>query len=121
MTPGRDRSCGRVVAVWTAAVVVLWLLGGAVAGAVGAGLAGWHLTRPPAPRVVLRAAIGTLGLVPVAWVLGNASRLGTLSPDVVTANPWPGALATAGVTLLVVGTLLDDRTPPATRQDAGPA
>jgi hypothetical protein len=100
------------VAGWLAVVVAAWILGGLVPGLVALLLATWHLVRPPAPRVVIGLAAAVLALVPAAWLLGNADRLGQASPLVVLGNPAPGTLAAVGVLLLVIGVHRDTaRTP----------
>jgi hypothetical protein len=78
------------------------LLGGLVAvlavAAVYAGLAARRL-----PLV----ALGLLGCTAVSWLVGNASRWGTVSFDLVTENRWPGWFGVAAVVVLVVGVVLD--------------
>jgi arabinofuranan 3-O-arabinosyltransferase len=77
---------------------------------VGAGVAAWHLARPPAPRTLLRLSVLAMGLAPLAWVLGNLSRWGEISPQLVLANPAPSVLVVLSLVLLVVGSWRDVET-----------
>jgi hypothetical protein len=108
-TAGAGRRRLRVAGGWAVVTLVLALAGGALPGALGVALGVWHVVRPPAARTLLIGALAALALAPVAWVVGNAGRLGEVSPRLVTDNPWPGGLAAVGVTLLVAGTVLDER------------
>jgi MFS family permease len=108
--PDRSRRF-RVVAGWAAVAVAAAVLGGWIPGIVAVALAGWHLVRPPRPRIVLGLAAAVLALVPAAWLLGNADRLGLASPLVVLANRTPGTLAAVGLLLLVVGVYRDTARP----------
>jgi hypothetical protein len=92
---------------WGVLVAGAYLLAGVSVGVVAAGLAGWHLWRPPRPAVLLVAAITALAVVPVVWIAGNGDRLGAASAQLVTGNPWPGRLAAVGLLLLVVGVARD--------------
>jgi hypothetical protein len=70
-------------------------------------------------RLQLAGAV-LMAVVPVVWLSSNWSRLGSLSPQLVTLAPWPGRLAGAALTLVAFGLLLelvgiDDKEGPATR------
>ena len=103
--PGRP-----FVLVALAVLAAVWLAGGALGLAVAlvavAGLLlGVH------PRAVLAVGVVLMALTPLAWVLGNRSRIGDLGFDLVTANPAPNRFAVAALTLLVVGVFLDEPAP----------
>ena len=74
----------------------------------GLAVAAWCLWRNPVPRTLLRASAVTMALAPVAWVVGNLTRWGVVSPQLVLANPAPSVLVVAGLVLLVVGSWQDD-------------
>ena len=46
-------------------------------------------------------------LAPLAWVLGNLSRWGEVSPQLVLANPAPSVLVVLSLVLVVVGSWRD--------------
>jgi len=59
------------------------------------------------PRVVLACALGVVLLLPFAWLIGNAGRLGRASFDLVAKVPVVGAGGLVALTLLCVGVALD--------------
>jgi hypothetical protein len=59
-----------------------------------------------ARRLVLGSLCG-VGLVAVSWLAGNAGRLGEVTFDLVTENPWPHRFAVLTVVLLMCGVFLD--------------
>jgi arabinofuranan 3-O-arabinosyltransferase len=73
----------------------------------GAGVALWSVIRAPAPRTLLRLSLVAMVLAPVAWVVGNLSRWGEVSPQLVLANPAPSVLVVLSLVLLVVGSWRD--------------
>ncbi len=73
----------------------------------GAGVALWSVTRDPAPRTLLRLSVVTMVLAPVAWVLGNLTRWGEVSPQLVLANPAPSVLVVLSLVLVIVGSWRD--------------
>ncbi len=73
----------------------------------GAGVALWSVTGAPAPRTLLRLSVVAMVLAPVAWVLGNLSRWGEVSPQLVLANPAPSVLVVLSLVLVVVGAWRD--------------
>jgi arabinofuranan 3-O-arabinosyltransferase len=94
-------------AAWAAVPMLLWVLLGPVGLVGGALLAGWHLYRPPAPATLLRAAAGTLGAVPLAWLAQGLPSIGEVNVGIVTARLVPHHLAAAGLVLLVAGVARD--------------
>jgi arabinofuranan 3-O-arabinosyltransferase len=105
----------RVWGGWFALVLgcgVFAALPGLVAGAA---VALWCLLRPPAPRTLLRLSVVAMALAPVAWVLGNISRWGEISPQLVLENPAPSVLVVLSLVLVVVGSWRD------ADPDGGPA
>jgi hypothetical protein len=102
----------RAVAGWVVAVAAAAAFGGPVPAAVAAGLAAWHLVRPPRARTLTVAAAAVFAVVPVMWILGNGDRLGLASPQVVLGNRLPGTLASVALLLLVVGVLRDTASTP---------
>jgi hypothetical protein len=101
------------LARWAVLLVACGLVGGWWLAAAAAALAAWHLVAAPPPRHVLLAAVLLLAAVPIVWVLGNAGRLSTVSPELVTGNPWPHRAAGTALLLLLVGVVRDVRTEPA--------
>ena len=88
-------------------VVVAWLFGGTLALLVGVvGVAG--LLLGVRAESVVMTGLAVMVLTPVAWLVGNRSRLDTLGFDLVTANPAPQWFAVAALTLLLVGVFLDE-------------
>ncbi len=112
-TPGaartRSRSWRWDVGGWVAVVLLAWLLGGLVVGAAAVALAAVHAWRPVAPRRLLLLAVLLLVLTPAAFLVGNRSRWGDVSPRLVLDNPWPGWLAGCALMLLCVGVWRQDR------------
>lgn len=92
---------------WLATPVLLWVLLGPVGAVGGALLAGWHLYRPPAPAILLRASAVVLGAVPLAWLAQGLPSIDEVSVRIVTARLVPHYLAAAGLVLLVVGVARD--------------
>jgi arabinofuranan 3-O-arabinosyltransferase len=90
-------------AAWAASPILLWMLLGWVGAAAGAALAVWHLTRPPAPRTLLRGAVTMLTLVPLAWLIQGLPDATSISSAIVTSRLVPHYLAAGGLVLLVVG------------------
>jgi MFS family permease len=99
----------RQVAGWAAGVAGVWAVAGPVIGVAWCAVAAWHLLRPPPPRLLIGVSAWLLGLVPVLWVAGNASRLGQVSTQLVLENPAPGPVAAAALALLVTGVCRDVR------------
>ena len=101
---------------WTVATlgtVWLWLtLGprGALAGAVFGLLVG---TRLLSAVTVTWLGITMLCAVPLAWIIGNTSVWGLVSPTLVLGNPLPAWLALGGLTIVTMGIALHawDRRP----------
>lgn len=94
--------------ILTAVALVLasWFIGdllGAAAAliAIGAVYAGF-----PARRLPL-VGLALLLVAALAWLVGNATRWGIVSFDLVTQNPWPGRFGLAAVVMLLVGVALD--------------
>jgi hypothetical protein len=102
---------------WFAVAVAAWVFGGPTAGVAAVVLAGWHLARPPGPRVLLGLAVVAFGLVPAAWLVGNLDRLGLASPRVVLDNRTPSTVAVVALLLLVVGVHRDTTRPRSTGTD----
>jgi arabinofuranan 3-O-arabinosyltransferase len=73
----------------------------------GVAVAVWSVFRAPAPRTLLRLSVVAMVLAPVAWVVGNLSRWGEVSPQLVLANPAPSVLVVLSLVLLVVGSWRD--------------
>ena len=103
---------GRAVAGWVVAAALGWFLGGLLVGAVVLAVACWHAWRPPPPRLLLLAALALVVATPVLFVLGNISRWGEVTPELVAANPWPGRTAACAVLLLCLGVWRDERRAP---------
>ena len=108
---GADARRSRRLAGWAVAVALGWFLGGPLVGAVALVIAAWHAWRPPHPRSLILAALALVVATPVAFVLGNTSRWGEVTPQLVAANPWPGRTAACAVLLLCLGVWRDDRQP----------
>jgi arabinofuranan 3-O-arabinosyltransferase len=104
----RQVSRGGDAVRWVAVVLLAWLLGGLVVGAAALTLAAVHVRRSVPPRQVLLLALVLLALTPVAFLAGNASRWGDVSPRLVLDNPWPGWLAGCALMLLCVGVWRQD-------------
>jgi hypothetical protein len=94
---------------WAAVVVLAWLLGGVVVGAAALMVAAVHVWRTVPPRGVLLLGVVLLALTPVAFLVGNASRWGDVTPRLVLDNPWPGWLGGCALMLLCVGVWRQDQ------------
>ena len=105
----RRRSRRGLAGAWLVAISLAWLLGGPVVGVAAVALLAWHAWRPPPPRSVLRLAVVLLVMAPVAYVAGNLTRWGTISPYLVWHNQWPHWLAGCALLLLCVGVWRQDR------------
>ncbi len=117
-----DRGAGGAVLAWAGVVLAAWLLGGLPVGAVALVLALWHLWRAPDPRRLIQLSVVLLVLCPVTFVVGNASRWGVITPDLVLQNEWPHWLAAVALLLLFVGVWREDRAPATPqRAEAPPA
>jgi hypothetical protein len=97
----------RRVAGWALAVGVVWAVAGPLVGVAWCAVAGWHLVRPPSPRVLTAASVWLFALVPVLWVVGNRGRLGQVSTQLVLADRAPGLVAATALALLVTGVWRD--------------
>ena len=95
---------------WLVLVALVWVVAGPILAGIAAGVAVWHLALHPPPRHLLFVAVVLFAAVPVAWVLGNAERLDTVSPQLVTQNRWPSVLAATALLLLVLGVVREVRT-----------
>ena len=89
-----------------AVLAVVWLAGGTLGLAVAL-VAVVGLVLGVRPWQVLATSVVLMAVAPVAWIIGNRSRLGDLGFDLVTANPAPNRFAVAALALLVVGVFLD--------------
>ena len=92
---------------WSALVLGCGVFAGWPGLAAGAGVALWHVARAPTPRTLLRLSVVAMVLAPVAWVVGNLSRWGEISPQLVLENPAPSVLVVLSLVLLVVGSWRD--------------
>jgi arabinofuranan 3-O-arabinosyltransferase len=105
----RHLSRRREASGWAAVVVLGWLLGGVVVGAAALAVAAVHIWRAVPPRGVLLLGVVLFALTPVAFLVGNASRWGEVTPRLVLDNPWPGWLGGCALMLLCVGVWRQDR------------
>ena len=76
-------------------------LGGWVAMAAAAVLVVWSLWRPPRTMTLAASGLALWAAAGVAFVVGNRSRWGSVTPELVTNNPWPGLLVLVGLVMLV--------------------
>jgi arabinofuranan 3-O-arabinosyltransferase len=88
---------------WFLFVLGCLVFGGIVGLSAGIAAAAWCLVRPPLPRTLLWLSAATMGLVPVAWIVGNLNRWGEVSPQLVLGNPAPSVLVVVALVLLVIG------------------
>lgn len=92
---------------WLLFVVGCWFFAGPVGLLAGLVVAAWSMARPPRPSTLLRLSAAAMGMVPIAWVLGNLDRWGEVSPQLVVGNPAPSTLVVVALVLLVVGSWRD--------------
>jgi hypothetical protein len=120
----RQRDSGKRPARWRQPAV-------AVAVVLGAGLAanGWGLVFAIvlvglvvlgrlAARGVLHVAAAAAVLVPLTWLLDNLTRLGLVTPDLVSGTHWAQRCAVLSLVALVVGVLAEEHRLPGIRQRA---
>lgn len=107
---GRRSRAARAVP-WLAVVASAWVLGGPVVGTAAVGLVAWHVWRAPPPLRLLQMAVWLTILTPVAFMLGNVVRWGTISPYLVGHNQWPHWLTGCALLLLCVGVWRQDSRP----------
>lgn len=91
-----------VVGLLLATVFVWWPGVLAVVGAIVAR----ELFQVRFRRLQLAGAV-LMAVVPFVWLGSNWTRLGSLSPQLVTLAPWPGRLAGAALTLVAFALLLE--------------
>lgn len=86
-------------------LVVAALVGGFVGGVGGvlAVVLSLLVLRWLSPIATQWAGVACLAAMPVAFVLGNLTRWGTVTPELVTGNRWPVWWALAGLALLGCG------------------
>jgi hypothetical protein len=97
------------VAGWLGLIALGWLFGGLPLAAVAAALAGWHLLRPPPPRLLVLAGAAVFAAVPVVWLALRPDPNLPISPLIVADNPWPHRLAAVGLLLVGVGVVRSER------------
>ena len=94
--------------VQLAVAVVVWgalsqgVLGAAVCLILGLLVA----SRIVGSRIWFMLGVGAVALAPFAWVLGNYSRFGNTTSDLVLLNPLPGYLCWLGLTAVAIGVAL---------------
>jgi hypothetical protein len=98
---------GRHLLAWLAGAVAAYVVGGWVSGATVVVVAVLDLLGRAQPRVVLATALGVLLVLPFAWLVGNAPRMGRVSFDLVAKVPLVGVGGLVALTLLCVGVTLD--------------
>jgi len=96
----------RAVLVAVALLVVTWVFGDLLGASVAA-LALAATYAGLSPRRLPLVGVGALGCAAVSWLVGNASRWGEVSFQLVTENPWPERFALAALVVLLVGVVLD--------------
>lgn len=97
---------------------VNWVVAGIVAGAIG-GLAGVAAVVAAAlivrwaggPRAVLWAAIVATAAIPMATIARGLPTIDDVSSNVARQAEWPHQLAFVAATFLVLGIVMDVRTP----------
>jgi arabinofuranan 3-O-arabinosyltransferase len=92
---------------WLLFVTGCWFFAGPVGLVAGFAVAAWSLARSPRPSTLLRLSALAMGLVPIAWIVGNLSRWGEVSPQLVGENPAPSTLVVVALVLLLVGSWRD--------------
>jgi MFS family permease len=108
--PARPRR-GRAAALSVPALVlVVVALGGGlpaagVAALAMAALRPWR--RPSRARAVAAAGALLVVATPIAFIVGNGERCGSIGYELVTENPWPHLLAGAGIALILLGVAAD--------------
>jgi len=95
---------------WAAVVLLAWVVGGLWLAGPAALLAGWHLLRPPRPRLLIAGAVAVLAAVPVVWLVLRPDTGDRITAGIVLDDPWPGRLAALGLLLLTIGVVRADRT-----------
>jgi len=100
------RPTRRQLVVAALLVAVSWVLGDLWGAFVAASALGAvHVGVPP--RRLPLVGVGLMACAALGWLVGNASRWGSVSFDLVSRNPWPGSFGLAAVVLLLVGVALD--------------
>ncbi|HVQ96755.1 MAG TPA: alpha-(1-_3)-arabinofuranosyltransferase family protein [Mycobacteriales bacterium] len=104
---GRGRAAA--VAGWVLLVGLGWLFGGLVLGAAVLVLAGWHLLRPPRPRLLLLAGVAVLAAVPIVWLVLRPDLNRPLTARLILDDLWPHRLAAIGLLLVLLGAARAER------------
>jgi arabinofuranan 3-O-arabinosyltransferase len=94
---------------WLLLVGVGWVFGGLSLALAALGLGGWHLLRPPAPRVVVLAGVAVLVSVPIVWLALRPSLDGLITAHIVLDDQWPNRLAAIALLLILVGAFRSER------------
>ena len=92
---------------WLLFALGCWFFAGPVGLVAALLVTAWSMARPPRPDTLLRLSAAAMGLVPLAWVVGNLDRWGEVSPQLVLGNSAPSTLVVLALVLLVVGTWRD--------------
>jgi arabinofuranan 3-O-arabinosyltransferase len=98
----RRRRRTRALGLWVLFVAGAWFAGGGVGGLTAVAVWAWYAVRPPAVATLGGVAAVFVAAAPVLYLVGNAHRLGTLSPDLVADVPAPHRAVVAALVLLVV-------------------
>jgi arabinofuranan 3-O-arabinosyltransferase len=96
---------------WLVVVGLAWVFGGLPVAAVAVAVAGWHLARPPRPKLLLLGGTLALVSVPVLWLALRPDVNRPLTARIVQDDRWPHWLAAVGLLLLVLGAARAERAP----------
>ena len=103
----RSRDAATVVPVLVLAVVGLGggLISAGVAALIMIVLRPWR--RPDMAGLLAVVGAVLVAATPIAFIVGNGGRFGSIGYELVTDNPWPHLLAGAGMALVLLGVAAD--------------